>query len=105
MEQAPNVEFLIAQSLKRHRPIPEKIANMPERLPWLEIHWECFRDVSRDRQGRDGFIPWSSMYQWAQTRELDAEETRRMLRIVGGLDLAYVQWIRQHAAKQQSGEQ
>lgn len=94
------MDFIVTQAVKRHLPIPEKIADAPERFPWLDLHWDCFRALCRDRP-RGGFIPWMSMFTWARAHGVEGEEFNQLERIVGRLDVAYVDWIRHHAPKGQ----
>jgi hypothetical protein len=75
--------------------VPERIANAPELLPWLEDIYEAFWELSTCRS--DGVIPWTAINQYATVHGY--AETPDGLRwftwLIRALDKVYIE----HKAK------
>jgi hypothetical protein len=88
---------IIETCKKRGQPLPEALQNAPVLYSGLDEYYSAFWRLHTDRQIGMGIgqIPWTSMVNYADREEMDAEEFLRFETLIRAMDDAYLE----HAAK------
>lgn len=74
-------------------PVPDRIANAPELLPWLHGTFGAFFELATCRH-ENGPIPWTALYTYAQAHGIsEGEELARFTGLIRAMDSAYIEDI------------
>lgn len=101
LEQGKTEATILAQAAKNRMPIPERIRNAPYLHPGLHYYYYAFVELSTCRNigMGEGAIPWIAVREYALAEGLDEEDFDRLLILVRGMDIEYLDYQRR---KQQS---
>lgn len=71
--------------------MPDRIANAPELLPWLNQEYEAFFELSTCRV--EGVIPWTALYAYASVHGFTdtPESLARFTWLIRAMDKAYIE--------------
>lgn len=79
----------------RNRPVPEQIKNAPDLWLGLEFYFRAFIDLNTCRVSgwSPGPIPWADIQAYAETHELNEEETDTLHYHIAHMDGAFLKKI------------
>jgi hypothetical protein len=92
IEQGP-VQQSVSNSSKRLRgKVPDKFLNEPEVRFGLELYYDAFWELDRDRSHGSGYthIPWSSIIRYIEVYDLDEDQAERLQAHLKAMDNAYI---------------
>jgi hypothetical protein len=84
-----DVEIVI-QAIRQGLPVPRRIAEAPDLLPWLRFEFEAFFElITCSNDG--GVIPWTAINAYAQAYGMTSEEDiYRFTKLMRAMDKVYV---------------
>jgi hypothetical protein len=100
LSQSPALDKIILTAIKLNRPIPKEMQSRPQVFPWLALFYNAFGDLVADRNWSDAPISWVARQRWADVHGLDRTATALLHIHVKAMDIAFLQWRREHAPKQ-----
>ncbi len=77
-------QSVVRQAIQNREPIPERIQNAPELLPWLGLYFEAFLRLDSERS--EAPIPWSKILAYAERCGYDEEQTDCLIHYVRALE-------------------
>jgi hypothetical protein len=82
----------VLQSIRQGLPVPSRIADAPELLPWLRPVYNAFTELSTCRHD-SGPIPWTAIQSYAEAYGYDNDEFEllRFTRLIRSMDRAYLE--------------
>lgn len=80
---------VIEQCYRAGRPIPKWISGAPSLRPGLSWIYQAFNQLSTERNGWGGGIPWSKIMEYADRLGLDADDRSDLLFFIREMDRAY----------------
>lgn len=94
LEQGPVEQKIIEQCMRANMPLPARIQNAPDLALGLELYYNAFDHLNRERPVGMGlsFIPFSSIIQYAHWLDMSQDETQDLVYLIHKLDEEYVKW-------------
>jgi hypothetical protein len=81
------------QAIRNGVPVPKRIAEFPELLPWLRFEFDAFFELVTCSNG--GFIPWTAIQSYAQAYGIKTEEDlSRFTRLIRAMDKVYLEYTK-----------
>jgi hypothetical protein len=103
LEQGPQEQWIIEQSVRKRMPLPKAILNAPELWMGLELFYTAFMDLTTCRPlgMSEGPIPWTAIVQYCDRNGIEDEQREDMFFHLRSMDTAYLK----HRADTSKAEQ
>jgi hypothetical protein len=82
---------IVLQAYRAKQKVPDRIANAPELLPWLNGEYEAFFELSTCRS--DGVIPWTALHHYATVNGFadTHADFQRFVWLIRAMDKVYIE--------------